>query len=139
MRSISYFNNRPEETAIIERGDRATVFIRTDIEEHEAVNPDGEQETQWVAVEYITDAPIGVEVNQEFVNRLIAYETEQAAKTVRAKRDNLLYESDKEVLPDRLTKTSAKYKAWAEYREALRDITEQEGFPFDVIWPERPQ
>lgn len=29
--------------------------------------------------------------------------------------------------------------AWAEYRQSLRDITEQEGFPLTVIWPEEPQ
>ena len=27
---------------------------------------------------------------------------------------------------------------WAEYRQALRDITSQEGFPFDIVWPEVP-
>jgi hypothetical protein len=24
------------------------------------------------------------------------------------------------------------------YREALRNITEQEGFPHNVVWPEQP-
>lgn len=28
--------------------------------------------------------------------------------------------------------------AWAEYRQALRDITSQEGFPENVQWPSTP-
>ena len=27
---------------------------------------------------------------------------------------------------------------WAAYRQALRDITEQPGFPLDVVWPTAP-
>jgi hypothetical protein len=30
-------------------------------------------------------------------------------------------------------------EAWREYRQALLDITEQEGYPFSVIWPTAPQ
>lgn len=33
-------------------------------------------------------------------------------------------------LPNRL--------AWQEYRQALRDVTKQDGFPNDVIWPQEP-
>lgn len=29
--------------------------------------------------------------------------------------------------------------SWANYRQALRDITKQEGFPWEVIWPTPPQ
>ena len=29
-------------------------------------------------------------------------------------------------------------EAWATYRQALRDITTQEGFPFNVVFPEQP-
>jgi hypothetical protein len=28
--------------------------------------------------------------------------------------------------------------AWLAYRQALRDLTKQAGFPFDVVWPQRP-
>lgn len=31
-----------------------------------------------------------------------------------------------------------KKNEWAEYRQKLRDITQQEGFPFSVIWPTPP-
>ena len=29
--------------------------------------------------------------------------------------------------------------AWATYRQALRDVPSQEGFPWGVIWPEQPE
>ena len=28
--------------------------------------------------------------------------------------------------------------AWATYRQQLRDVTDQVGFPWDVVWPETP-
>lgn len=28
--------------------------------------------------------------------------------------------------------------AWATYRQALRDVPEQPGFPYDVVWPTQP-
>nr|DAT00194.1 MAG TPA: tail assembly chaperone protein [Caudoviricetes sp.] len=27
---------------------------------------------------------------------------------------------------------------WAIYRQRLRDIPQQEGFPFNVVWPTKP-
>ena len=59
-----------------------------------------------------------------------------AEKSVRAKRQSLLTASDWTQLPDVPLETKA---AWATNRQALRDITEQSGFPFDVIWPLAPQ
>lgn len=28
--------------------------------------------------------------------------------------------------------------AWAVYRQALRDLTKQDGFPWSVVWPDMP-
>lgn len=51
-------------------------------------------------------------------------------------RKRLLTESDWTQLPDVPLATK---QAWATYRQALRDITTQEGYPFNVIWPTKPQ
>lgn len=57
------------------------------------------------------------------------------AHTVRTQRDALLVASDWTQLPDApVDKT-----AWAQYRQALRDITEQPGFPWNVTWPVKPE
>jgi hypothetical protein len=53
---------------------------------------------------------------------------------VRSKRDRLLQASDWTQLPDVPLATK---EAWAAYRQALRDITEQLD-PFNIIWPELP-
>lgn len=31
------------------------------------------------------------------------------------------------------------WQEWQDYRQALRDITKQAGYPLDVIWPEQPK
>jgi hypothetical protein len=50
---------------------------------------------------------------------------------IRAERNKLLAASDWTQLPD----ASADAAAWAVYRQALRDITEQDN-PFSIVWPE---
>lgn len=56
------------------------------------------------------------------------------ANQVRSKRDSMLAETDWMALND----TPPMSDAWVSYRRALRDITDQAGFPYDVTWPEKP-
>lgn len=82
---------------------------------------------------------------------------DEVAAKIREKRDQLLAESDKEMCIDRLglefpeelsmTNIISSLKQFfegfsnivngniAEYRQALRDLPEQEGFPYNVVWP----
>ena len=53
---------------------------------------------------------------------------------VRSFRDGLLTETDVWALSDRTM--SAEQTA---YRQALRDITSQAGFPTDITWPTKPE
>lgn len=55
------------------------------------------------------------------------------AAEVRANRYRLLAETDWTQFKDVPTETSNKY---IEYRQKLRDVTSQEGFPFNVVWPD---
>jgi hypothetical protein len=57
------------------------------------------------------------------------------AKSIRAERNRLLSESDWTQVLD----APVDQDAWATYRQALRDITSQEGFPHSVVWPTKPQ
>lgn len=61
-----------------------------------------------------------------------------AVSDVIAKRDKLLLDSDWTQLPD-VPLTEEQKTAWATYRQELRDIPQQSGYPFDVIWPTAPQ
>ena len=57
------------------------------------------------------------------------------AADVRESRDEKLSNTDWTQLMD----TPANVRVpWAQYRQALRDIPQQENFPFTVIWPEEP-
>lgn len=62
---------------------------------------------------------------------------EQMAADVRAKRNALLAASDYTQATD-YPSTYAARTAWAEYRQRLRDVTKQAGFPVDVVWPLPP-
>lgn len=57
------------------------------------------------------------------------------ADAVRSERDARLRATDWTQLPDVPEETQ---EAWRPFRQALRDVPEQEGFPHDVKWPEAP-
>jgi hypothetical protein len=59
------------------------------------------------------------------------------AYQARAKRDSWLAKSDWVVTKALETGTDIPAD-WAAYRQALRDITAQEGFPNTIDWPESP-
>ena len=85
-----------------------------------------------------------------------AEDADTAAEIARAIRNRLLKDSDAEVALDRLglqvpsgatftawlsflrTLGEALTNDWATYRQALRDLPKQEGFPFDIQWPVSP-
>jgi len=53
---------------------------------------------------------------------------------IRDQRDRLLTETDVWALSDRIM--TAEQTA---YRQALRDIPDQAGFPIDITWPTKPE
>jgi hypothetical protein len=61
----------------------------------------------------------------------------QKAKQVRSERNAKLTETDWTQVDDTPLDNVAK-NAWANYRQALRDVPDQAGFPFDVNWPSVP-
>jgi hypothetical protein len=56
------------------------------------------------------------------------------ANSVRNSRNNMLKDSDWTQLAD----APVDKAAWATYRQALRDITAQAGFPWTIDWPVAP-
>ena len=88
-----------------------------------------------------------------------AQDEDTAAEFARKIRNKLLANCDAEVALDRLglsaptlensfsitswigflqTLANVLVGEWAQYRQALRDLPEQEGFPFNIQWPVSP-
>ena len=68
----------------------------------------------------------------------------QAEANTRAHRNHLLQETDWVI--SKATEQNAQDglgvqipTVWLDYRQALRDITLQEGFPYAIVWPNRPE
>jgi hypothetical protein len=58
----------------------------------------------------------------------------EQAKSVRASRNDKLKECDWTQIAD----STADKQTWATYRQALRDVTAQAGFPWTIDWPVAP-
>ena len=58
------------------------------------------------------------------------------AINIRAKRNQILKDSDWTQLPDI---PQAIRDTWAAYRQLLRDLPQQSGFPNNITWPTAPQ
>lgn len=63
---------------------------------------------------------------------------EQLAERRRCERDAKLRATDKYLLPDFPGITPESLENIKMYREALRNVPEQAGFPRQIIWPEVP-
>lgn len=63
----------------------------------------------------------------------ITERTTAAAHDARLKRNQLLAACDWTQLSDAPVNT----QSWAPYRQELRDITKQKGFPWEIIWPKK--
>lgn len=56
------------------------------------------------------------------------------SRSVRVQRNELLTKSDWTQVADAPVDTAA----WATYRQELRDLTSQSGFPWEINWPTAP-
>lgn len=79
--------------------------------------------------QYVFD---GTQVNRVFTVEAIP--DEEVAAQVRADRNAKLSASDWTQVAD----APVDKAAWATYRQALRDISGQDGFPWTITWPEQP-
>ena len=89
----------------------------------------------WTIGPVFTDNEEATAAEQEaaYVQRI---DDEQATR-VRADRDKRLTDTDWTQLIDSPFSNDTN-GVWQAYRQALRDVPAQEGFPHDVIWPEAP-
>lgn len=83
--------------------------------------------------EVITNATTGEQTIRPYTPEEIAA-LEPTADDIRAQRNALLAACDWTQLAD----APVDDLAWAVYRQALRDIPDQPGFPANVVWPVAP-
>ena len=100
---------------------------------------------RWRAACYVTTMPdrpgilARIEANLDAWHDAVVDEaTRTEAWRARCERDDLLAKCDYTMGTD-YPATDAERDAWRTYRQALRDIPEQEGFPWDIAWPEPPK
>lgn len=79
----------------------------------------------------------GHEITEEEYNPEDEWTDDQWADMVRRKRDSMISGTDYYILPD-YPSTPDGIEAVKQYRQDLRDITLQSGFPRNVQWPSLP-
>jgi hypothetical protein len=88
-----------------------------------------------VFIDQVEDGVTTTAAEQEVAYK--ASKDAEQAKSVRASRDTKLAECDWRVIKAAETATTLD-AAWATYRQALRDVTAQSGFPWTITWPDAP-
>lgn len=100
---------------------------------------DGKWYTKHVLGPIFTDRPAtDTEPAQTAAEQETAYKAlkdAEQAKSVREQRNQKLKDSDWTQVAD----APVDKAAWAAHRQALRDVTAQEGFPWNVQWPAQPE
>lgn len=162
MKIKTFSQIEPEKNFIIEdiRNGKCTVLFFDNIEKVKNENNDEETSNQYsydfykISVDYRENLETIIKNNYEsWLDFAKDCEYEKLAAEIRKKRNELLAETDKEMCLDRIgleVPEGNTFTSWisffktianaitgkkAKYRQQLRDITTQEGFPYNVIWP----
>ena len=164
MRINTELSEKPPVFTVSREGNRAVIIFYTDVQEVQ--REDGE--TAWEAVSWTLESSLTDNIMERISENQAAWLAEaqaeaytEAAAKVRSLRDKLLTESDAMTaldrfgmnLPDKVTATtmltvvkeiltalwSITKGAIGQYRQALRDLPEQPGFPFEIEWPDKPE
>ena len=119
-------------------GPQATTVPPYQISQRDGVvEVNGQWFTKYVAGPTFTDYtdPDGVvhTAAEQYEQYCFAKDADQS-KNVRTNRNQLLADCDWTQLPD----APVDKAVWATYRQKLRDVTSQTGFPWNITWPEAP-
>lgn len=165
MKAESYI--RPPLFSVSESNDKAIIRFAVNVVE-KTIKEEGEEEqtvyeydSYSLTVKNRPDLEKDIGSNyDEWLKKAKQIERDELAAEVRAKRDALLADTDKDFVLDRINlnipeKVTASTMLnavkdifavlgtvcsgeMAKYRQALRDMPEQEGFPYNVKFPAKP-
>ena len=161
MRTESNF--KPSALVVEQHGESAEVIFRENIKQ-ETRERDGESETVYTYDEYRLNVPYRENLPEpvkaakaKWLEAAKAAEYDVLAAAIREKRDKLLAETDARMCFDRMgleVPSGTTFSAWlsflsglgsiisgtwAKYRQELRDIPQQPGFPYNVEFPTPPK
>ena len=120
-KNIATVNLSEYNVVSVQLTDRPTFNERTHyLSEGIPINESGIWKQTWVLTALSTD-----EIQQHLSDK---------QENERKKRNRLLKESDWTQLAD----TTVDKTAWANYRQQLRDLPSQSGFPYTINWPTKP-
>jgi len=91
-------------------------------------------QTGWRAIASANDIQAGEMASETIPQSLLDY---AVGMDVRRQRDGLIASCDWTQIPD-APLTAAQRAAWVTYRQALRDVPAQVGFPDTIDWPKNP-
>lgn len=145
MRVKTYSNIRPEKNFSIENieNGKCTVLFFDNIQEEEQVNESVENQNNVsysydmyeMEVSYRENLSEEIEENfEKWLDDAKQQDYNKVAAEVRKQRDELLASTDWTQMADTAL-SKEKQNAYKVYRQALRDIPEQPGFPYDVEFP----
>lgn len=156
------FSNRPDAVSIQRADGVATVTFAVNIHQVDSGENGEDRFTADLYTIQLDDVGnVEARVNAEsFLFALMQRDREETAAQVRAARNALLAASDAQVafdrysfdLPEHVTAgtmltafvglidalRNLTSGSWAQYRQALRDLPTQPGFPYQIEWPVKP-
>ena len=133
MRQKTNYSELPNRVVVERIGASAVIYLTENIEEIKV-----EDSVSYLADTYAISTAntpdLKTRIEQNFAVWLAKAkqdEYDKLAETIRAERNRRLADTDYTCLADRQPSD-----AMIAYRQALRDLTKQEGFPYMVVWPE---
>lgn len=174
MKQKTYSNIKPEKKFSIENieNGKCTVLffdnVQEEVQENHFENEGSTEKVVYsydiytIEVLYRDNLSETIETNfEKWLKDVKEKDYNEVAAEVRAKRNEMLKETDKEMCIDRLdlslpedlsmTNIITALKDFfdgfanitksniAKYRQELRDLTNQEGFPYNIVWPTKDE
>ena len=111
--------------------------LATEINRGTPEKPDIETVLSGVTMPY-TETNYQLALSEAWQGKVTVEEVADTADEIRARRDRLLAATDWAVLPDSPLDAQS-LEAVKTYRQALRDVPQQEHFPGAITWPRMPE
>mgnify|MGYP000808504226 CR=1 FL=1 len=111
--------------------------LATEINRGTPEKPDIETVLSGVTMPY-TETNYQLALSEAWQGKVTVEEVADTADEIRARRDRLLAVTDWAVLPDSPLDAQS-LEAVKTYRQALRDVPQQEHFPSAITWPRMPE